>query len=203
MELCQGSLDDIEAVQGLTREIGAKELLRQIADGVSHIHSLGILHRDLKPSNVLISLPDIHGKRRVVISDIGGSKIERPVMTQDISQGRSIWRAPEVSNPNSQQLLGPATDIFSMGCIFYFVLTCGGDLFTADENQVGILAKTNIPCDLSSLVEWADDNNREDLNEECYAGLGDTIGRKERWNWNGYEAEDLIGGMIDNEPGKR
>ncbi|KAL0634929.1 bifunctional endoribonuclease/protein kinase ire1 [Maublancomyces gigas] len=193
MELCQGSLIDIEAAQGLTREIGAKELLRQIADGVGHIHSLGILHWGLKPSNVLISLPDIHGKRRAVISDIGGSRIERPVMTQDMSKGRSVWRAPEVLNPNSQQFLGPATDIFSMGCVFYFVLTCGGDLFTADDK----------PSDLSSLVEWGDDNNREDLNEECYASLGGTVERKELWNWNGYEAEDLIGSMTDNEPSKR
>lgn len=193
MELCQGSLIDIEAVQGLTREIGAKELLRQIADGVGHIHSLGILHWGLKPSNVLISLPDRHGKRRAVISDIGGSRIEKPVMTQDMSKGRSVWRAPEVLNPNSQKSLGPATDIFSMGCVFYFVLTCGGDLFTAD----------NKPSDLSSLVEWGNDNNREDLNEECYASLGGTAERKELWNWNGYEAEDLIGSMTDNEPSKR
>lgn len=201
LELCQGSLDDTGTILDLTREIGAKELLRQIADGVGHLHSLGILHGSLKPSNILISFPDTNGKRRAVISDFGSSRSERRTMTQDVgtSPEKSIWKTPEVWGPNSQRLVGPTTDIFSMGCIFYFILTCGGHPFGDDENQ----ADKTRDLSLSSLVGWGNDNNHEDLDEECYASLGGTAERKEKWNWCGYEAEDLIARMIDNEPSKR
>lgn len=150
LELCQGSLEDIGAISGLTVEIGAKELLRQIADGVGHLHSLGILHRDLKPSNILISLPDLYGRRRAVISDFGTSG-ERWTMRQDASPGTSTWRAPEVLNPDSNRRVGPTTDIFSMGCIFYFILTGGGHPFRADENQAHALVEANILHERSNL----------------------------------------------------
>lgn len=200
LELCQGSLD-AGTIRGLTGEIGAKELLCQIADGVGHLHSLGILHRDLKPSNILISLPDTYGKRRLVISDFGTSRSERWTMTADTVPGTSTWRAPEVLNPNSQRRVGPATDIFSMGCIYYFILTCGGHPFRADESQAHTLVEANIlerRSDLSRLIEWVDGNNQGSLNDD-----GNIVERKERWDWSGYEAGDLVATMIDNEPGKR
>lgn len=205
LELCQGSLNDTGAVRGLAREIGTKELLRQIADGVGHLHYLGILHRDLKPSNILISLPDTYGNRRAVISDFGSARSDRWTMTQDTSPGTPTWRAPEVLNPNSQRRVGPTTDIFSMGCIFYFILTCGGHPFRAEENQAHTLVEANIlnkKSDLSRLVEW-DGKSRGDLNDEDYDGIEDVVERKERLNWIGYEAGDLIDCMINDEPGKR
>lgn len=205
LELCQGSLNDTGAVRGLTREIGTKELLRQIADGVGHLHYLGILHRDLKPSNILISLPDTYGKRRAVISDFGSARSERWTMTQDSSPGTSTWRAPEVLNPDSRRRVGPTTDIFSMGCIFYFILTCGGHPFRAEENQAHTLVEANIlhkKSDVSRLIEW-DDKNHGDSNDEDYDGIEEAAERKERLNWIGYEAGDLIDSMINDEPGKR
>lgn len=206
LELCQGSFEDTGAVQDLTREIGAKGLLRQVADGVSHLHYLGILHCDLKPSNILISLPDTYGKRKAVISDFGSDRSKRWTMTQDTSPDTSIWRAPEILNLNSQRRVGPTTDIFSMGCIFYYILTCGGHPFKAEENQVHTLVEADIlhrKSDLSRLIECDDDKNYGELNDEHYDDFEDPVERKERLNWVGYEAGDLIGSMIDNEPGKR
>lgn len=127
-------------------------------------------------------------------------------MRQDTSPGTSTWRAPEVSNPDLNRRVGPTTDIFSMGCIFYFILTGGGHPFRADENQAHTLVEANIlhkRSNLSRLVEWIDDNSCGGLGEDDYAGVEDLVERKERLGWGGYEAGDLIASMVDHEPGKR
>jgi serine/threonine protein kinase len=36
------------------RSEALQELCKQMADGLNHFHSLGLLHRDLKPANILI-----------------------------------------------------------------------------------------------------------------------------------------------------
>lgn len=198
LDLCQGSLGDAGAIRDLTREVGAKELLHQIADGVSHLHSLDIRHCNLKPSNILISLPDTHGKRKVVISDFGSSGSDTAS-----SPDTSLWRAPELLSPDSQRLVGPSTDIFSMGCIFYFILTCGNHPFRADEGQADTLTEANRKSDLDRLIEWADYNNLGDLNDEHCTEFVDDADRKEQYNWGGHEAGDLIANMIDKEPCKR
>lgn len=200
LDLCQGSLDDDGAIRDLTREIGAKELLRQIADGVGHLHSLDIRHCNLKPSNILISPPDTHGKRKVVISDFGSS---RSLSDAASSPETSLWRAPELLDLGSERLVGTSTDIFSMGCIFYFILTCGNHPFRAEEGQENTLIEVNRKSDLDRLIEWADYNNLGDLNDEHCTEFVDDADRKEKCNWGGYEAGDLIASMIDKEPSKR
>lgn len=37
-------------------------LLRQILEGLAHVHGLGIIHRDLKPDNIFI---DVTGNPRI------------------------------------------------------------------------------------------------------------------------------------------
>lgn len=199
LELCQGSLGDDGAIRDLVGEIGTKELLRQIAHGVGHLHSLDIRHRDLRPSKILISLPDTHGKRRAVISDFGSSSCNNSPET-------SLWRAPELLNPDSQRPVGLAADVFSMGCIFYFILTRGNHPFRADKDQANIQAETSILSrkgDRVRLIEWADYNNCGDSSDDHCAGSADDADRKERCNWSGHEAGDLIPSMIDQEPIKR
>ena len=60
-ELCIGTLEDFfnGKYDGLKKKIiREREILRQVTQGLSHLHSLGIVHRDIKPTNILIYLPE-------------------------------------------------------------------------------------------------------------------------------------------------
>ena len=56
MEYCDGqSLAELIAEKGWLDEDQVRAILGQLALGLAHVHSQGILHRDLKPSNVMVT----------------------------------------------------------------------------------------------------------------------------------------------------
>ena len=71
-------------------ETDAREILRDLMQGVEYIHTLQIVHRDIKPENILITT-----NRTPVLSDFGlaammtSPKIRGPV-------GSLEYMAPEV-----------------------------------------------------------------------------------------------------------
>jgi serine/threonine protein kinase len=105
---------------GRSEDIGhALSLIRDILDGLDAIHAHGILHRDLKPANVLI---DRSG--RPIITDFGLARSEMnsdPITSEGVIVGTPSYMAPEqAKDPGA---LGPWTDIYSVGVIFYQMLT--------------------------------------------------------------------------------
>jgi serine/threonine protein kinase len=95
------------------------EIVRDIARGLQHLHSLGIVHRDLKPQNILV---DAHGA--VKISDMGLAKrLEANQSSFTASVGGTVgWEAPELLESGR---VTRAVDIFALGCIVYYILTDG------------------------------------------------------------------------------
>lgn len=97
-----------------------REIAVQLVKGVRAFHRKEILHQDLKPDNILI---DTHG--RVKIVDFGSCRVSGfeeicgPI-ERDLILGTVDYAAPEY------QLRLPAgtwSDLFSLGCILYFLLT--------------------------------------------------------------------------------
>ncbi|KAL4569097.1 hypothetical protein LXL04_024725 [Taraxacum kok-saghyz] len=128
------------------------KLMRDIVSGVVHLHELGIIHRDLKPHNVLIIVKEksICGK----LSDMG---ISRRLVGDMVSlglhatgSGSSGWQAPE-QLLNGRQTRG--IDLFSLGCVLFFCMTCGrhpfGEQLERDvnvaNNRVNLFLVENIP----------------------------------------------------------
>ncbi|GMR63013.1 hypothetical protein PMAYCL1PPCAC_33208 [Pristionchus mayeri] len=116
------------------------EILRQMTSGLAHLHSKKIVHRDLKPQNVLFSVRG--GTVRAVISDFGLCKTHRPDM-MSLSKGSGVvgtfgWVAPEVLKGQSTSY---PMDIFSLGCIFYYVLTGGSHPFGEPVHQTSKIDK--------------------------------------------------------------
>ncbi|MDI3288896.1 serine/threonine-protein kinase [Polyangium sp. 15x6] len=98
-----------------TRE--ALLLLRRITEGLAALHERRIVHRDLKPSNVLLRGGDID---QATIVDLGIARSMGPA-TGITATGRSIG-TPEYMSPEqvgSEQPIGPASDMFSLGCILF------------------------------------------------------------------------------------
>uniref|UniRef100_A0A669EPZ9 non-specific serine/threonine protein kinase n=1 Tax=Oreochromis niloticus TaxID=8128 RepID=A0A669EPZ9_ORENI len=135
IELCTATLQQLSPIT----------LLEQTMCGLSHLHSLNIVHRDLKPRNILLSGPSALGRVRALISDFG--------LCKKIPDGRSSfslrsgipgtegWIAPEVLRDNPENKPTTAVDVFSAGCVFYYVISRGQHPFgDALRRQVNILS---------------------------------------------------------------
>ena len=99
----------------------ALSIVPKICEALQFAHELGVVHRDIKPENVLV---DWQG--RVKIADFGIAKIvaadqPRQAITQDQVIGTPHYMAPEqVEKP---QLVDHRADIYSLGVVFYEMLT--------------------------------------------------------------------------------
>jgi tRNA A-37 threonylcarbamoyl transferase component Bud32 len=94
--------------------------LKTIAEAVHYAHQRGTLHRDLKPQNVLI---DAEGNPR--ITDFGLAK--RAQQESGLTRSGSVLGSPNYMPPEQatgrQDLVGPASDVYSLGGILYELLT--------------------------------------------------------------------------------
>jgi hypothetical protein len=128
MELAKCSLYDYIVHKKKYPEIpfDQKYILNQTCKGLKHLHSKNIIHHDLKPHNILLFIED--SKTKAKISDFGISKSsESQTQTTSLS-GTFGWIAPECLRKNKEQTSGinrKARDIFSLGCVFHYVLTEG------------------------------------------------------------------------------
>ena len=98
----------------------AAGLIALIAKAVSYAHEQGVLHRDLKPSNILI---DALGQPK--ITDFGLAKrmnTDSSITTTGQIIGTPSFMSPEQAAARSEDL-GPATDVYGVGAILYFLLT--------------------------------------------------------------------------------
>ncbi|XP_034567398.1 serine/threonine-protein kinase/endoribonuclease IRE1-like isoform X2 [Notolabrus celidotus] len=130
IELCAASLQEYVERKDFDRHgLEPVMLLQQTMSGLAHLHSLNIVHRDLKPHNILVSMPNAHGRVRAMISDFGLCK-KLAVGRHSFSRrsgvpGTEGWIAPEVLSEDCKDNPTCAVDIFSAGCVFYYVVSQG------------------------------------------------------------------------------
>jgi len=107
----------------------------KICDAIAYAHSRGVLHLDIKPDNIQIS---DYGD--VLLCDWGLAKVMASVCDEellecytfnpkelDLTVDGLVKGSPGYMAPEQTRLIegktGPYTDIFSLGCILYKVLT--------------------------------------------------------------------------------
>ena len=95
------------------------KMIADVADGLDHAHSHGVIHRDMKPSNLLLS-PD----GRLSINDFGLARmLEQPGMTMTGEfMGSPLYMSPEQITAGRAPL-DHRTDIYSLGATLYELLT--------------------------------------------------------------------------------
>lgn len=132
----------------ITIDMGT-HIIREIAAGLSYAHrkmsdqgkSLEIVHRDISPANILISY-----EGEVKITDFGISKASTQThFTQSgIIRGKTGYMSPEQTR--SDILIDHRSDLFSLGVIFYELLT-GKKLFYAKSipEAIRLVREGNVP----------------------------------------------------------
>ena len=188
-ELCDGTLHDLVVVnKDYYSKLSSDQLrdvvLRQIAEGLNHLHDNNILHRDIKPHNILFRIDPLVMK----LADFGCSRSVTGDMTHytrtEIINGYSNtfrpfgtdgWLAPEVLN-GAKELRPPhAIDIYPLGLIFAFTL-CGGKHPYGDEDATGRDARIKKNQPMLDII-------RQQLIEE-----------------HGNKCHDLVNRMLDTNP---
>lgn len=135
---------------GKFKESLVKVYLRQILEGLSYLHSKGVLHRDIKGGNILVSAQGI-----IKLADFGSSKMLTDIVNNEMHgsiTGTPNYMAPEVVN---QEKYGVKADIWSLGCTIIEMVT-GKPPWSQYNNPITVMikiAKANepppIPDDLS------------------------------------------------------
>nr|XP_006813336.1 PREDICTED: LOW QUALITY PROTEIN: serine/threonine-protein kinase/endoribonuclease IRE1-like [Saccoglossus kowalevskii] len=128
LELCAATLANYVMNNSFDKQLlEPVDVLHQAMDGLTYLHSLDIVHRDIKPHNVLISMPNAHGKVKAMISDFGLCKKlaagRHSFSRRSGAAGTEGWIAPEMLSEEARTTT--AVDIFSSGCVFYYVLSKG------------------------------------------------------------------------------
>jgi serine/threonine protein kinase len=96
----------------------AVAVIVQVAHGLAYAHRRGLVHRDVKPGNILVSRD---GRVRLLDLGLAGSMFDPESMQMGRRVGTPGYMAPE--QIRAPQKVGPAADIFGLGCAFYYALT--------------------------------------------------------------------------------
>jgi eukaryotic-like serine/threonine-protein kinase len=169
MELLEGETLRVRLSRSALGWREAAEIGEAMAQGLAAAHSRGIVHRDLKPENVILT-----SDGRVKILDFGLARRDPVSSLQDRSRLATVTQHTEpgtvmgtVGYMSPEQVSGQAgdarSDIFSMGCVLYEMVT-GARAFsgtTGAETLAAILrddppdparSKRELPPDLARIV---------------------------------------------------
>ncbi len=134
MEFLDGeSIEDIR-LQGPTHWKKVCQWGQQMAAGLAHAHSKGIVHRDIKPANVML-LPG----EKIKVMDFGIAKAEGAQnLTMDKIVGTPVYMSPEQASGKPVDL---RADIYALGTLFYALLVGQAPFDDPRANPMEVIMK--------------------------------------------------------------
>lgn len=158
----KGSLKDEVARRGALPEKDAVKRIREVADALQYLHNQNILHLDVKPGNILKG-----DNGEMVLIDFGVSKCydEEGEQTSSTPVAKSKGYAPsELYISGSVSHFSPATDIYSLGATFYYLVTglVPPDASLVSEEGINLSKFTGLSKPTRNAIEAAMQPRRKD-----------------------------------------
>lgn len=149
MEYAEGGTLEARIQQGLTIE-QALAILHQVAIALDYAHQQGLVHRDIKPANILF-----RADGTAVVSDFGIAKDYH--QDQRLTQSGWLLGTPSYMSPEQvlAQPVDSRSDLYSLGVMFYEMLTGGKPYEARDSNnQMAMHVQQPIPRLSGALVRY-------------------------------------------------
>ncbi|MGX1806392.1 serine/threonine-protein kinase [Nocardia sp. NPDC055321] len=128
----------------------ALTITSQVGRGLDHAHRAGLLHRDVKPANFLLAQHDGE-EERALLGDFGVAKSTAD--TVELTKTGSFVATIDYAPP--EQLAGlpldPRSDVYSLGCSFYKLLT-GQNPYPAAQPSLVMLGHLHQPPPRATAV---------------------------------------------------
>ena len=107
------------------------EIIFIACKALDHAHKMGVIHRDIKPRNIMLKEPG-----HIKITDFGIAQIKSEQIASKGIIGSPSYMSPEQIR---QKPIENQTDIFSLGCVLYELLT--GEMAFPGVDHVSIMYK--------------------------------------------------------------
>ncbi|WP_404305223.1 serine/threonine-protein kinase [Neorhodopirellula lusitana] len=172
MELLEGiTLAEVVARSGPQPAGRVVWILQQICQSILEAHSKGLMHRDLKPQNVMLRYDAIVGDW-VVVFDFGLAKPIEPDQgmfqtAESIWAGTPMYMAPERFREPS--LMDPRSDIYSIGCIAYYLLAGNPPFVECSPQSMFGLIMTQLPIEIMTHRDEMIDPRLDQWVRDCMA----------------------------------
>ena len=127
MDVAAGGSLDARVKKGPLAPLEAARVVRDLAQGLAHLHGQGVIHRDVKPSNVLF---DEAGTPKLVDFGLARLRGASRLTKTDELLGTPAYMAPE-QVLSQHDKIGPWTDVYGLGGVLHCALT-GDSPFSSD-----------------------------------------------------------------------
>jgi serine/threonine protein kinase len=117
----------MQAVHSIAADVG---------EAIDYAHRQNVLHRDIKPENILLT------GEQALVCDFGLARAIDRAALESLSSSGLVIGTPGYMSPEqamAEEDLGPACDIYALGCVTYEMLT--GDLPFSGATPQAIIAR--------------------------------------------------------------
>jgi eukaryotic-like serine/threonine-protein kinase len=140
------NLRELVMKQGVLAVDDATCLIRQIAEALQHAWDRKVVHRDIKPSNILVTQ---EGQAKLVDMGLARTteldKSTNDLTASGVTLGTFDYISPEQAHdPRAADV---RSDIYSLGCTFYYLLTGQPPFAEGTALQKLLLHGTRLPDD--------------------------------------------------------
>ena len=160
MELLAGqSVAEVVRTRGPLPVDEARRVAAEVARALEATHAIGVVHRDIKPANVMLS------GSSVKLLDFGIAQLAADAAHATLTAPASTIGTAAYMSPEQAQGLraGPASDIYSLGCLLMTMLTgqppfTGANAFQvahaqiADTPPLASARRSDVPWEVDDLV---------------------------------------------------